>query len=79
MNHSRPRLFLVAGLVASLLLLVVLPACSDDPVLGPSDGTSDEGGSYSNINRLAPSAEADSGEPDSSAERDTTATNPERF
>lgn len=70
---------LVASFVAFFLLLVVLPACSDDPVLGPSDGSEESGGSYSNINRLAPPAAADSSQPRSSPEQDSVANNPERF
>jgi len=60
---------------------VLLSACSDDPILGPTDGESEEGGSYSAIKRLAPA--------DTAAAPDTTATarpsrplpadNPEQF
>ncbi len=62
----------VAGLATALLALVLLlPACSDDPILGPDDGKKDDsGGSYSNIKRLAPA--------DSAAPGPQT-TNPERF
>lgn len=56
----------VVGTVLLSVLLLVL-GCSDDPVLGPNDGKQEEGGSYSVIERLAPS--------DSSA----SAPNPERF
>lgn len=56
----------VGTLLLSMLLLVV--GCSDDPVLGPSDGQKEGGGSYSTIKRLAPS--------DSTA---PPAPNPERF
>lgn len=63
--------------VFGLLLpcLVLLSACSDDPILGPSDGESEEGGSYSVIERLA--------EPDTATVDSTEAApvpvNPERF
>lgn len=62
----------LAGLASVLLVLVLLlPACSDDPILGPNDGEPDDsGGSYSNIKRLAPA--------DSTAYEPET-TNPERF
>lgn len=73
----------VAGLATALLaLILLLPACSDDPVLGPDDGESEEGGSYSVIKRLAP---ADTTAPgDTSATGDSLlpappANNPERF
>ncbi len=61
----------VTGLVSALLALVLLlPACSDDPILGPDEGEKDDsGGSYSSIKRLAPA--------DSSYADQTT--NPERF
>jgi hypothetical protein len=73
---------LLAGVLTLLLsCLVLLSACSDDPILGPDDGEAEEGGSYSVIKRLAPA--------DTAAARDTAATplpshpgpdeNPERF
>jgi len=69
-----------------LLLLFLLPACSDDPVLGPSDGTPSEGGSYSALDRLAsPAGAVDSSAVDSSADAASSAgpespsANPERF
>lgn len=56
MNHPSPRRLLAVGLGALLLLLIVLPACSNDPILGPNEGEKDDsGGSYSAIERLAPS------------------------
>jgi hypothetical protein len=60
----------VAGLATALLALVLLlPACSDDPVLGPDEGEEGGGGgSYSVIKRLAPADSAD-----------TSGRNPERF
>jgi hypothetical protein len=70
---------MVAGLVAFVLLLVVLPACSDDPVLGPSDGSEESGGSYSSINSLAPPSAADSTQQRSPSGKDSAAVNPERF
>lgn len=65
--------------LAAALLFVVLPACSDDPILGPSDGTEESGGSYSVINRLAPPSAADSSQSDSTSEPDSTIVNPDRF
>ncbi len=79
MNRSFPRSPLAAGLVAFVLVLVMLPGCSDDPVLGPSDGTEESGGSYSNINRLAPPPAADSAQQGSPSAQDSAAVNPERF
>jgi hypothetical protein len=65
----------VLGLVLPSLLL--LPACSDDPVLGPPDEPRDDGGgSYSAIERLAP---ADTSAADSTARRLAPRSNPERF
>jgi len=56
MDHPFTRRSLAAGLGGLLLLLVVLPACSTDPILGPNEGEKDDsGGSYSAIERLAPS------------------------
>lgn len=56
MHHSFTRRLLAVGLGALLLLLIVLPACSNDPILGPNEGEKDDsGGSYSAIERLAPS------------------------
>lgn len=72
----------LVGLVGVLvLLLVVLPACSDDPILGPNDGSSENGGgSYSSINRLAPSPPpTDSTPSPNPGLRDRADTNPERF
>lgn len=50
------HLSVAAGALA-LLLVVSLPlsGCSDDPVLGPDEGEEEGGGSYSVIERLAPS------------------------
>jgi hypothetical protein len=79
MDRPFTRRFLVGGLGALLLLLIVLPACSDDPILGPSDGTPQEGGSYSALDRLSPPATAvDSSQSDTSG-ADRTTTNPARF
>jgi hypothetical protein len=76
-----PRRILVGGLLLLLPGLLLLAACSDDPILGPTDGESEEGGSYSVIKRLAPA--------DTAAASDTSAAirplppspvdNPERF
>jgi len=58
MSASRRRI--VIGVLGLLLpCLLVLSACSDDPVLGPTDGETEGGGSYSVIDRLAPSDSAD--------------------
>jgi hypothetical protein len=64
-----------------LLLLIFLPACSDDPILGPNEGEpSDDGGSYSSIHRLSPpSPTADSTAPTTASALDLTDANPERF
>jgi hypothetical protein len=58
------------ALLSALLVAVMILAtgCSDDPILGPDDGSSEDGGgSYGVIKRLSPD--------------DTTATpvNPEQF
>jgi hypothetical protein len=47
---------LVAILSACLVaVMIVATGCSDDPILGPDDGSSDYGGgSYGVIKRLAP-------------------------
>lgn len=61
------------ALLAAIILLV--SACSDDPILGPDDNLpeDDGGGSYSTIERLAPkdTATASPSPPPSD--------NPERF
>lgn len=66
------------GLWAGLLVVVLLlSACADDPILGPTDDDSTStGGSYSSIKRLAPS--------DTAAKADSSVLvpelqNPERF
>lgn len=51
---SRRRI--AVGILGLLLpCLLVLSACADDPILGPTDGETEGGGSYSVIERLAPS------------------------
>ena len=60
----------------AIAVSVLISACSDDPVLGPSDGEPDGGGSYSVIEKLA--------QPGAAAEADSTEAspapkNPERF
>jgi hypothetical protein len=79
-----PRRLLTIGSILFLAvgLILTLPACSDDPILGPNDGEeSDDGGSYSSINRLSPpSPAADSTAPAKASTLDlTTSPNPERF
>jgi len=73
MSSSLRRIF-VAALGFLLPCVLVLSACSDDPILGPSDDSGD-GGSYSVIERLA--------QPDTAATDSTevapSPTNPERF
>ncbi len=70
----------VAGIVLLSTMLLVT-ACSDDPILGPDDGKPDDsGGSYSVIKRLSPpdtTAVPDSG--DVSSPTPSAAPNPERF
>lgn len=74
---SALRRRIVIGVLGLLLpCLLVLSACSDDPVLGPTDGETEGGGSYSVIDRLA--------QPDTTAATDSTdatpaPVNPERF
>lgn len=80
MEYPLTRRALAVGLGAMLVLGTVLPGCSDDPILGPSDGTSGDGGSYSALNRLAPPATAvDSSQSASPSKRDSLTANPERF
>ncbi|MFB6230185.1 MAG: hypothetical protein ABEL04_03425 [Salinibacter sp.] len=80
MSRSYARRALAVGLGALLVILIVLPACSDDPILGPSDGSSDGNGSYSSINRLAPPSSAvDSSSTSSPAPPNRERVNPERF
>ena len=56
MNYPFTRRLLAVGLGALLLLLIVLPAGSNDPILGPNEGEKDDSGrSYRAIERLAPS------------------------
>lgn len=63
---ERLRSALAAALGVCLVALVlVVSGCSDDPILGPGDGSDDGGGSYGVINRLAPD--------------DSTAANPAQF
>jgi hypothetical protein len=75
MDTTRQSLRRLRTIMVSLLLAVglvlTLPACSGDPILGPDEGEPDDsGGSYSSINQLAP---ADSAAPE------PRTTNPERF
>jgi hypothetical protein len=79
---SSIRRLLAGGLsvLFGVVLLVFLPACSDDPILGPSDGTPEEGGSYSALDRLSPPATGvDSSQSSSSSKEDRTRINPARF
>jgi hypothetical protein len=66
---------LAAILAVSIAGSVLISACSDDPVLGPSDGESEGGGSYSVIEKLA---RPNAAEPDST-DASSTPPNPERF
>ena len=74
---SFPRRRIAVGVLGVLLpCILVLTACSDDPILGPSDGETEGGGSYSAIERLA--------QPDTAAASDSmevapSPKNPERF
>lgn len=82
MDRPSSRRTVAGSLGALLLLLFLLPACSDDPVLGPSDGTPSEGGSYSALDRLAPparAADSSANASGSSANPSSLPTNPERF
>lgn len=60
----------------AVVVTVLISACSDDPVLGPSDGESEGGGSYSVIETLA---QPDATVKADSTEADSTSNNPERF
>jgi hypothetical protein len=71
-----PRRIIVGVLGVLLPCVLILSACAEDPILGPSDGESEGGGSYSVIERLA--------QPDTAAQSDSTDAapvpeNPERF
>ncbi|WP_103028664.1 hypothetical protein [Salinibacter altiplanensis] len=81
MNDSLARRSVGGVLGALLLSLMLLPACSDDPILGPNEGEpSDDGGSYSSIQRLSPpSPTADSTTSPSALTFDLADANPERF
>lgn len=67
----------LAVLTATLFLIAALVGgCSDDPILGPEDGAPDDsGGSYSVIERLAPTDSAQA--PDST--ETPVPSNPKRF
>lgn len=81
-RQSLRRLLTVGvSLILVVGLTLTLPACSDDPILGPNDGEdSNDGGSYSSINRLSPpSSAADSTAQTPSSMPDLTDANPERF
>jgi len=81
------RQFFLRLLTVGISLLVVggltltLPACSDDPILGPNDGEeSGGGGSYSSLKRLSPpSTAADSTAPTTASAFPFGEVNPERF
>lgn len=69
--HKTGRGFLIGVLSVLLAVILLLPACSDDPILGPEkDDDSDGGGSYSSIKRLAPAG---------STYAEPRSLNPERF
>ena len=81
-RQSLRRLLTVA--VSSLLaagLALTLPACSEDPILGPSEESDDGGGgSYSSIHRLSPpSSPTDSTAPTAASTLAPSDPNPERF
>jgi hypothetical protein len=82
MNRFPGPSVLAGGCAALLVLVLLLPACSDDPILGPSDGAPREGGSYSSLNRLAPPAgtvDTSASPPGVVAQRMLPSHNPERF
>jgi hypothetical protein len=82
MNRFPGPSVLAGGCAVLLILVLLLPACSDDPILGPSDGAPREGGSYSTLNRLAPPAGAidtSASAPGAVAQRMRSSYNPERF
>lgn len=66
---------MLAFLTTALFLVAVLVGgCSDDPILGPNDESEDDsGGSYSTIERLAPTDSSAAPSPPSQPQ------NPERF
>lgn len=80
MNTQRSTIGWRAFWFLSVLLVFVvllLPACSDDPILGPTEADStSNGGSYSNLERLAPT---DSAAGADSSHLTPKAPNPERF
>ena len=49
---DRPFKAVSGALILAVLMIVI--GCSDDPILGPDDGSSSGGGSYGVIQRLAP-------------------------
>lgn len=80
MDRSLVHRGLIVGVGALLFLLIALPACSEDPILGPNDGEDSGGGSYSSINRLAPNATtAESSTSADPSTQGSAAVNPERF
>lgn len=72
------RRVLMGGGILLLPCVLLLSACSDDPILGPSDGETEEGGSYSAIERLARPDTAESGSTRDSIDA-VRRRNPERF
>jgi hypothetical protein len=82
MSRFSEPLVLLGSCTALLALVLLLSACSDDPILGPSDGAPREGGSYSTLNRLAPPAgtvDTSASAPGAVAQRMRPSHNPERF
>lgn len=80
MNRTLPWRLFVRGVGILLMLVILLPACSDDPILGPNDGEDSGGGSYSNIQRLSPSSPpADSTAGGNPSSPGLPNGNPERF
>lgn len=85
MDATRQPLRRLLTVVVSLLLAagltLTLSACSEDPILGPSEESDDRGGgSYSSIHRLSPpSPPTDSTAPATASTLDPSDPNPERF
>ncbi|MFO8098336.1 MAG: hypothetical protein R6T83_01800 [Salinibacter sp.] len=77
MNRVSPWRSLAGAIGTLLVIFVLASACSDDPILGPTESPDDGGGSYSAIERLAPPT--DSGAVQSDTTRAKEEPNPARF